>query len=130
MVIPPSWIEEFVQQVSYCLFPQEVPAPLGCHYHYEIGCWEIALFPSQQRRRGGVRQERPSPFSFDIRQVLPLFEELEHLDWVAMPISEENEVGPHLLIEGVVGNHPVLLRICSEIPLRFAQEQELSVYEK
>lgn len=129
MVIPPSWIEEFVQQVSYCLFPEEVPAPLGCHYHEELGCWEIALFPSQRRRRG-YREERPSPFSFDIRQMLPLFDELEHLDWVAVPMSEENEVGPHLLIEGEVHGNPVLLRICAEIPLRFVQEQQLSVQEK
>lgn len=133
MVRPPSWIEEFVQQLSYCLLPQEVPAPLGCHYHHEDGCWEIALFPAMRkpsRSEEYGREYRFSPFTFDLQQALPMFEEIQHLDWVAMPASHENEVGPHLLIEGVVNNEAVLMRICAEVPLRFQQEPDLIVQER
>lgn len=133
MAIPPNWTEDFVQQLSYCLFPAEVPAPLGCHYHFEMGCWEIAIFPSMRKNARGdyyLEEYRPSPFTFDIQQMLPLFEDIQHLDWVAIPTSLENEVGPHLLIEGVVDGHCVLVRICSEVPLRFQQEPGLMLQEK
>lgn len=133
MALPPSWIESLVQQLSYCLFPTELPAPLGCHYHFEAGCWEIALFPPMRRPGRGENHAsscRPSTFTFDIQQASMLFEELQHIDWVAMPADRENEAGPHLLIEGVVNNHTVLVRICSEVPARFQNEQDLIVQEK
>ncbi len=84
MAFPPSWIEDFVHQLSLCLFPQGAPSPLGCHYHFDTGCWEIAIFPSMRKKpsenqfsRQNQKSEtfHPSPFSFDIQQALPLFEE-------------------------------------------------------
>ncbi|MBB02617.1 MAG: hypothetical protein ACE37I_20790 [Rubinisphaera brasiliensis] len=132
MAIPPTWIENFVQQLSYCLFPTEVPAPLGCHYHYEAGCWEVAIFPSMRKSEPSESYEaayRPSPFTFDIQQALKVFDDLHHVDWVAMPTNSENEAGPHLLLEGTVNDHSVLMRICAEVPARFQHEQDLIVQE-
>ncbi len=134
MALPPAWIENLVQQLSYCLFPTELPSPLGCHYHYERGCWEIALFPPlrQEHAVDEFRPAacRPSRFTFDLKQATTLFEELQHIDWVAMPIDHENEVGPHLLLEGIVNNQSVLIRICAEVPARFQNETDLIVQEK
>ncbi|MCG6155423.1 hypothetical protein [Rubinisphaera margarita] len=130
MAFPPSWIEDFVHQLSYSIFPHEVPTPLGCHYHQEQGAWEVALFPSMRRVKDHRREKDslfPAAFSFDIQQALPLFEELHHLDWVAMPMTGENEVGPHLLFEGIVDGEPVLIRICSEIPRRFQSDPDLII---
>lgn len=134
MALPPTWIESLVQQLSYCLFPTELPSPLGCHYHFEMGCWEIALFPPLRQEQAEDEFHpapcRPSRFTFDLKQATSLFEELQHIDWVAMPIDQENEVGPHLLLEGIVNNQPVLIRICSEVPARFQNELDLIVQEK
>jgi len=133
MALPPSWIEEFVQQLSLCLFPQGTPAPLGCHYHFEAGCWEIAIFPSMRKKSSNVYSNEPSyspsPFSFDIQQALPLFEEIQHLDWIAMPATSENETGHHLLLEGIVEDVAVLIRVCAEVPKRFQHDQDLIVQE-
>ncbi len=133
MALPPSWIEEFVQQLSLCLFPQGTPTPLGCHYHYEAGCWEIAIFPSMRKKSSNVYSNEPayspSPFSFDIQQALPLFEEIQHLDWIAMPATSENETGHHLLLEGIVEDVAVLIRVCAEVPKRFQHDQDLIVQE-
>lgn len=133
MALPPSWIEKFVQQLSLCLLPSGTPAPLGCHYHFEMGCWEIAIFPSMKKKNEAESYAptfRPTPFSFDIQQALPLFEEVQHLDWIAMPVSAENEAGAHLLLEGIVNDLPVLIRICAEVPKRFQHDQDLIVQEK
>jgi len=87
----------------------------------------------QHRTRGGSRPTllpfRPSPFTFDIQQALKVFDDLHHVDWVAMPITSENEAGPHLLLEGTVNDHSVLMRICAEVPARFQHEQDLIVQE-
>lgn len=133
MALPPSWIEEFVQQFSLCLFPQGIPTPLGCHYHFQAGCWEIAVFPSMRKKKSnyytGDQRFSPSPFSFDIHQALSLFEEVQHIDWVAIPVSSENETGHHLLIEGIVEGAAVLIRVCAEVPKRFQHDRDLIVRE-
>ncbi|MBL4886245.1 MAG: hypothetical protein JKY95_17150, partial [Planctomycetaceae bacterium] len=61
---------------------------------------------------------------------LPLFEELQHLDWITVPVSADNEAGHHLLIEGIVNDLPVLIRVCAEVPQRFQHDQELIVQER
>ncbi len=139
MALPPLWIEEFVQQFSLCLFPQGPATPLGCHYHFESGCWEIAVFPSMRRKKISKHEPSnyepvdqlffPSPFSFDVHQALPLFEEIQHIDWIAIPASSENETGHHLLIEGIVEGSAVLIRVCAEVPKRFQHDQDLIVHE-
>ncbi|TWT63415.1 hypothetical protein [Rubinisphaera italica] len=130
MAYPPTWIEDFVRQLAYSIFPQDFPTPLGCHYHQEGDCWEVAVFPSMRRVSGrGFEEESlaTSAFSFDVQQSLALFEELHHLDWVTAPRSEENEAGPHLLFEGIALGEPVLIRVCAEIPTRFQSDPDLIV---
>jgi len=130
MSYPPSWLEEFVQKISYSLFPHSYPAPLGCHYHLEGETWEIALFPSMRETADdeiGAKRIVPSAFSFDVQQASAHFDDLQHLDWVASPVTEENEVGPHLLFEGTVDNETVLIRVCAEVPRKFQADPDLLV---
>ena len=131
MAYPPNWIEDFVRKLSHSLFPQTAHSPLGCHYHLEEDCWEVTIFPSLTNhldQESGDWMTQPAAFTFDIQQAMPLFEEIFHIDWITVPMNEENEIGPHLQFEGIVNGETILIRLCSDIPKRFQSDPDLNVH--
>lgn len=126
MAYPPIWLEEFVHQLACHIFPENFPNPLACHYHQEASCWEVALFPSRVQNQDTTKtSSEASFFSFDVQQAMSAFDDLLHLDWITSPITAQNEVGPHLAMEGIVQGEHLLIRICAQVPKRFQTDPSL-----
>ncbi len=109
----------------------DVLAPIGCHYHYEDGLWEIAIFASRTEVVGGERDglRFPSRFILDVKGLLAMFSSVEAVEWQALPQGSDDEIGANLAILGQCQGGRVCLRIPSEAPHRFEVGRLANVYE-
>jgi len=132
MVAPPSWLATFADQVAAQIHPIDVLAPLGCHYHLDEEVWEVTLFVSKTEVIGGPKDGRlkNSRFQLDIKGVLETFDAVESCAWQPMGLGEEDEVGPHLSIEGIYAGHPIWLRLPATAPQQFDPGRYAVVHER
>jgi len=108
-------------EAGAALIAVDVLAPLGCHFCEADGVWEITLFASHTEILGGPNDGgvRPSRFHVDFKALLVLFDEVESAYWQAQGLGADDEVGPHVGIDGIYQGHRVWLRIPSLAPRRF-----------
>ena len=129
-VSPPGWLKELADSAALLMMPADVIAPIGCHYCRAEGAWEISLFPSSTQIVGGGRdgETRRSRFTLDIKALTSLFAAISSASWQAHALATDDEIGPHLAIEGKYGEEDVLLRILAFPPKRFASGRRAIVY--
>ncbi len=118
---PPSWLSLFTDKVTTSIHAHNVLSPLGCHFQEISGVWEITIFASRTEIVGGSQdgRSRHSPFSVDVANVLSAFSDVENIGWQAHRLDRQDDLGPHLSVDGTVENHRVWLRVTSAAPERF-----------
>src|SRR5579863_6023147 len=128
---PPKWLHEFADAVAVLMNPVDMLAPVGCHFCHSDGTWEITLFVSATQVVGGKNDGvlRPSRFNVDVQAVTALFSEVRKISWQPLSLPPDDELGPHLAIEGSCGKYSVCLRILARAPKRFDVGRRAVVYD-
>ena len=121
MASPPSWLSSFVNTVTPSIRPYQTLSPIGCHFQLVDSIWEITIFASRTETIGGPQDGRMShsPFSVDVEQVLNSFSSVQTIAWQSLRLGKDDELGPHLAVEGYVDDKPIWLRITAIAPERF-----------
>ncbi|MBI3863707.1 MAG: hypothetical protein HY290_17595 [Planctomycetia bacterium] len=127
---PPAWLKELADSAALLMIPADVIAPIGCHYCYVDRVWEITLFASSTQIVGGGQdgEVRRSRFTLDVPGLMKLFADVKNVLWQAHEIGEDDELGPHIAVEGQYGDQDVCLRILAFPPKRFASGRRAIVY--
>lgn len=131
MESPPEWLAEFSTCISASLKAVDLLAPIGCHYFYstEDELWEVTVFVSSTEVVGGEYDGRKvtSRFFVDVGMAIAVFEEGASVSWQALPMDDEDdEIGPHISIDGVYQAHHIWLRIPSRPPEQFESGRKAS----
>lgn len=129
----PEWLGRFVNQIAQAFRSEELLAPLGCHFHrdeHQSPEWEVTLFVSRTEFLGGARdgQSAPSRFMLDLRDVITTFDNVESTYWQSHPMADDDQVGPHVGIEGQFEGHSIWLRITAAPPAQFEAGRVVDAY--
>ena len=124
---PPLWLERFANLATETFHSADKLAPVGCHFHrYErerdlSPQWEVTLFASSTEIYGGALDGScaVSRFMLDLRMLMEIFDVVESFYWQAQTMADDDELGPHVGVEGVFEGHAVWLRITSRSPSQF-----------
>lgn len=112
--------------------PVDIIAPIGCHcYHNQaIDQWEITLFASSTETVGGQYDGRrtKSRFVLNLEKILDHFETVKKFHWQAHALGPQDDLGPHLTIEGIVEGHSVWLRVLASPPEQFEAGRMFEAY--
>lgn len=121
MTQPPPWLQQLVDRLTSALNALEALPPIGCHFARHDGVWEVTLFASQTEVIGGPLDGRRTHarFQVDLQHVMAAFDRLDACFWQAQELGFEDDLGPHVSIEGLVGDEHVWLRITAFAPTRF-----------
>lgn len=111
--------------------PADLMSPIGCHYYFGDGQWEVTLFASNTEIVGGVKDGslRVSRFCVNLKKVVGLFSEVHELTWQSHSLAKDDELGAHLSLEGTYAGEPVWLRILAAPPKRFKVGRQAQVYQ-
>ncbi len=129
---PPDWLQSLADEVANLFHAVDILAPLGCHYCQIDGTWEITLFASRTEIVGGAAdgRHRTSRFHMDLKSLMGLFDEVESAYWQAQGLGAEDDLGPHLGVEGMYAGRRVWLRIPSQAPRRFPAGRHAFVHQE
>ena len=120
---PHAWLVQLADEVSARLIPTGVAAPIGCHYHHNHSHdqWEVTLFAARTETVGGPLDGRisTSKFSVDLDGLAEIFDNVARFQWQALSLGQDDELGPHISVEGIYRGHSVWLRIPAVAPERF-----------
>lgn len=122
---PPGWLSELANLATQAFHSQSPLAPVGCHFHKndEVSPtqWEVTLFVSSTEVFGGAQdgQSSFSRFMVDLRDLMAIFDAVESCYWQAQPMAEDDQLGPHVGVEGQFQGHSIWLRITSHPPSEF-----------
>ena len=132
---PPRWIERLAKLISQEFHSADLLAPIGCHFHhYDDGVnrsqWEVTLFVSNTELFGGPHdgQLAVSRYMLDLKKVLAVFDAVESFYWQAQSMADDDQVGPHIGLEGEFEGNWVWLRITSEPPVQFEPGRSVDLY--
>lgn len=132
MTRPPAWLAETANRVATQLHGEQDLAPVGCHYYHDKSCdlWEVTIFVSRTETVGGELDGKltPSRFSVDLAGLESLFSRVDCFSWQAVSMGEGDDLGPHLALEGLVGEHKLWLRIVADPPQPFEAGRTADVY--
>ena len=123
--IPPRWIGELSQLAIRAFHSESDLAPLGCHFHendeVERPQWEVTLFVSSTEVIGGSLDghRSVSPFMVDLAKLMSVLDVVESCYWQAHTMAEDDQLGPHVGMEGVFRGRSVWLRITAQPPDQF-----------
>lgn len=124
----PCWLQRFANRVGQALHSPELLAPVGCHFHLseqgDVREWEVTLFVSNTEIYGGARdgQLGVARFLLDLKVVSQIFDEVDSLYWQPQWMAEDDDLGPHVGVEGQFEGHSVWLRFTAAPPARFEQQ--------
>ncbi len=134
---PPQWIKRLAGLVTDAFHSDDVLAPIGCHFHCpdeELSQpqWEVTLFVSHTEFFGGALdgQRAVSRYMLDLKKVMTAFDAVESFYWQAQSMAEDDQVGPHIGLEGDFEGNSVWLRIASEPPAQFEPGRTVDAYAK
>lgn len=121
MANPPKWILNLANSVTSFLQPLEPMPPLGCHYHQCESEWEISIFPSQTEIVGGPEDGRQidARFQIDILAVTGLFSRIDEMTWQSKSVDEQDQLGSHIAIGGLIEGEQVSIRMLKSAPACF-----------
>lgn len=133
MPAPPSWLNSMANQVASLMYDVDVLSPIGCHFFFNDSRneWEVTLFASNTEIVGGEWDGvlAPSKFCFDILKVGQIFGEIQAMHWQALPVDFDDQLGPHVSIEGTYEGHQVWVRVLAESPEEFEPGRRVKAYE-
>lgn len=122
---PPQWLGELATLATQAFHSQSQLAPVGCHFHkndeVEPTEWEVTLFVSSTEVYGGARDGQCafSHFMVDLRDLMAAFDVVESCYWQAQTMTDDDQLGPHVGVEGLFQGHSVWLRITAQPPSEF-----------
>lgn len=120
---PPAWMQWFIDDVARGVLHQQQLSPLGCHYIHnsDDDVWEVTLFVSRTEIAGGPHDGLCMvPFlQVDVSAVMAAFDEHPRVCWQSGAADDDDQLGNHLSIEGVVEGRMVWLRLMAESPREF-----------
>jgi hypothetical protein len=132
MTHAPDWLSETVNRVARQFRAADPLAPIGCHFFHDEfhDVWEVTVFVSRTETLGGELDGKltSSRFSVDLNGLETLFSEVHSQAWQAVSLGEDDDLGPHLAVEGLVGEHKVWLRILADAPRQFEAGRIADVY--
>ncbi|MES2792121.1 MAG: hypothetical protein V4719_21070 [Planctomycetota bacterium] len=122
---PAAWLRVLADVVAKAIEPIGPIAPLDCHYVQVDGFWEVTLFTEATEVLGGpedgtVKQPR---FAVRICEILDAFQSVISCTWQAHNIGENDDLGPHLAVEGTYKGRLVWLRVLSQAPRQFPRRR-------
>lgn len=127
----PPWIATLANELSTAIRPFDLLSPLGCHLYRNraIDQWEITLFASSTEIVGGPRDGETTVcrFHLDLAAATGLFDEVLAFHWQTHVAAPDDDLGPHVSIEGVYAGHSVWVRVLGEPPERFGAGRALDV---
>ena len=133
MAAPASWLAQLANQIAAEFYAVDVLAPLGCHYYFNKSRnqWEVTLFASKTETVGGEFDGKisSSKFNLDLKILSEMFSEVTRFHWQALAIGPDDELGPHLSLEGIYQGRSVWLRIPATAPSRFTSGRCFNAYE-
>lgn len=133
MTCPPDWLEDLANVLAAEFQTLTLPAPVGCHYFYnaEDELWEVTLFTGATEIVGGRNDGARSQgkFGVDLVRLSSVFSRIDALYWQASSLGPDDELGPHISIEGAYEDQPVWVRLLARAPRRFAAGRLLKVHE-
>ena len=134
---PPEWIERMADLVTEAFHSDDVLAPIGCHFHCHDDQlnqpqWEVTLFVSHTEFFGGALdgQRAVSRYMLDLKKVMSAFDAVESFYWQAQSMAEDDQIGPHVGLEGDFEGNSVWLRIAAEQPDQFEPGRTVDAYAK
>lgn len=122
---PPHWLGKLARLAMRAFRSDGEIAPVGCHFHKnderETTQWEVTLFVSSTEVFGGSLdgQRSFSPFMVDLTELMLSLDVIESCYWQAQAMAEDDQLGPHVGIEGQFQGHSVWLRITAQPPEQF-----------
>lgn len=122
---PPRWLGELSELATRAFHSESPIAPIGCHFHKneetESPQWEVTLFISSTEFYGGPLDGKCafSRFMVDLRELMAVFDIVESCYWQAQTMSDDDQLGPHVGIEGRFQGQSIWLRITAQPPSPF-----------
>lgn len=122
---PPRWLGKLADLAARAFHSEGPLAPVGCHFHkneeVELTQWEVTLFISSTEIYGGALDGQCafSRFMVDLRELMAVFDVVESCYWQAQTMSEDDQLGPHVGIEGTFQGQSIWLRITAQPPSSF-----------
>ncbi|MBC7819391.1 MAG: hypothetical protein IAG10_21105 [Planctomycetaceae bacterium] len=134
-VQPPSWLGRFANLATRAFQSADKLPPVGCHFHRHEGeealppQWEVTLFASSTEIYGGALDGScaVSRFMLDLRVLMELFDVVESFYWQAQTMADDDQVGPHVGVEGSFEGHAIWLRITAKSPSQFESGRVVDV---
>ncbi|MFV0442404.1 MAG: hypothetical protein ACK5Q5_02410 [Planctomycetaceae bacterium] len=114
----PQWLQDLVGEVATCIVPVDPRAPIGCHVCKANDIWEVTLFVSRTEVFGGEfdGERVPGRFCLNVAPLISLLDELDNCWWQPLTVAADDDLGPHLSLEGRYAGHAVWIRITAEQP--------------
>jgi hypothetical protein len=120
---PLDWLEPLSDVVASRLVAGPEDAPLGAHLqaspdeHGET-VWELSLFFGATEVVGGPRdgERTRAAFWFDLAGLTEAFDRVDSFAWQAARLGADDDLGPHVAIEGVFRGRRVCVRMLAEEP--------------
>ena len=116
----PVWLENLVNQICAEALTPEAEASLGCHSFYapEADEWEVTLFANATEILGGAHDGlRLQPnLAVDLSRLPQLFDEVTGFHSQTEWLGPDDDLGPHVAVEGRWRSHRLWLRILSTAP--------------
>lgn len=123
LALKPRWLVNFVDRVAACTLPLEADADVGCHVFPNTvegeTEWEVTLFPCHEEHRER-RFFMDCPSSIDLIRLLLEFDDVAACRWQSAGLIANDDLGPHVSVEGRVNGHRIWLRLLSRQPERLA----------
>ena len=139
MTATPDWVSSLTEEIARHLVAAAVPAPIGVHVQRSDTpastgprpstkrraprepVWEVSLFYGKTEVLGGAGDGKRTDTAFwlDLAAVTAAFTSVEGFFWQAAPLGPEDDLGPHVAVEGVYDGHRVRLRVLAAAPERF-----------
>jgi hypothetical protein len=118
---PAAWLQTLADSVARAIAFANPGASFGCHFCRAEGIWEVTLFAEAVEVVGGAKDGsiKKASFGVHITEVLDLFQNVSSCTWQAQSMGDDDDLGPHLAVEGIYKGRNVWLRILAEPPQHF-----------
>ena len=131
---PLIWMQELINRVTDSVTPFDSATKLACHFFYSTGFdeWEVTLFPDSSQFGGRLADYLPANPQFDVSSLgesqitdalsvdafdlMQVFSSITDCSWQTKIVASDDDVGPHLSVEGEFEGNNVWLRIASNPP--------------
>ena len=101
-----------------------------CHaLSFDYGQRHACELESARRVATALGVEAHLTLRVDLRAIGEMFAQVDSVQWQALPLGANDELGPHVSLEGTYEGNPVWLRILSKAPKRFKPGRRAVVYE-